>query len=162
MHQFSGSLDSFNYYRNLRKNLHRYWLRKTKCTIKHSLDSFILRNPYLTLTKIQFPFKFRRNSQNIHCCNTYTFPKRIRCKKATKSCFKFDKWWLSLRSTTDTALPPFPCMWNSQCWVSKFQQRISKEALKYFISTFTDENEEILLVSEETETWLYLKNKILK
>lgn len=162
MHQFSGSLDSFNYYRNLRKNLHRYCSRKTKSTIKHSLDSFILRNLYLTQTKIPFPFKIRHNSQNIHCRNTYTFPKCIRYKKATKSYFKCDKWWLSLRSTTDTAIPHFPCAWNSPCWVSKSQRRISKKALKHSMSTLTDENEEILLISEETKNFLYLGKKVLK
>lgn len=138
MHQFSGSLDSFNYYRNLRKNLHRYCLRKTKFTIKHSLDSFISRNLYLTQTKIPFPFKIKHNSQNMQCRSIYTFPKCIRYKKTTRPCFKCDKGWFSLKSRTDTAIPHFPCVWNSQCWVIKSQQRVSKKALNCLFSTLAD------------------------
>lgn len=116
MYQFSGSLGSCNYYRNLRKkNLQRYCLRKTKSTIKHSLDSFILRNLYLTQTKIPFPFKIRHNSQNRDGRNTYTFPKCMSYKKATKSYLKYDEGQLLLRSMADTAIPHFLCEWNFWC-----------------------------------------------
>lgn len=70
MHQFSGSLDS-SITETKGKYLHRHHLRKTKPTIKHSLDSFILRNLYLTQIKIPFPFKIRHNSESTHDRNTY-------------------------------------------------------------------------------------------
>lgn len=111
MHQFSGSLDILTTTETKeKKNLHRRYLRKPKSMIKHHLDSFILRNLYLTQTKIPFPFKIRHSSQNIHYRNTCTVSKCIRYKKATKSCFKCDKGWLSLRNTTDTTLPHFPSL----------------------------------------------------